>query len=118
MARILSHVLEVLQSSESQTLKRVDRGARFVRAAAEHLGSGSFHLLADPVKLLVTFDGARAGNVNRRIISTDLDPVDFHDNVPVDVASAHQPIGNLDRDDLLDAGQRLQETQIDFFRLR
>ena len=57
----------------------------------------------------------QAGNVNRRIISTDLDPVDFHDNVPVDVASAHQPIGNLDRDDLLDAGQRLQETQIDLF---
>ena len=92
-------------------LEAVRRGARLERAAAQDRRARSAHRARRGSHLVGGFHRARSRH-DDEVLPADLDPVDLDDRVVRLELAADHLVGLADRDDLLDAVARLQETQV------
>src|SRR5882672_6838717 len=107
---------ENLEAVFAEALKTIRGSARLISAPAEKPHAGFFEAFGDGEALLLSFDGARAGNEGD-LIAADDDVAggrgDSQDSVFLLGVAAHEFVRLADRDALDDAGEGLKDAEVD-----
>jgi hypothetical protein len=106
------NVTQNLQPGTAESLERVRRRPRLVRAAAQDVGAGRTHRLGDRQGLIGVLDRAGPGN-HREVAAADRHAADADHRRLVLRLATDQLVGVGDRDDFEHPGQALEQHRVE-----
>ena len=104
MRSLVAHLFEQFQTFQSQPLKRIGAGARFVRAAAQNLCACRLHGAGSSENLIPVLHAARSRH-DDAFRPADLDPLDVYNGIHAMKLAGGQFVGAADLHDVIHAGQ-------------